>query len=193
MAEIAALAAFRTLLLINLSLFALTARGFGFKIVHPSSRGFRQVQLIFAFAALMSIWKAFTAPIQRNGHIAGIAILMLSCVLFNWAVRTNRKQPLSLAFSSDLPARLVVDGPYGYVRHPVYTAYLLTFAAPLITFLDPVLIASFLAPLFIYVRAARHEEGKFNQGDLGELYVRYQSQTGMFLPRIRSIVFRRKS
>jgi len=120
--------------------------------------------------------------------IGGLSALLLcaaSLALFWWAIRTNLSQPLSFAFSDDEPQHLVSTGPYRWIRHPFYSAYLLTWLAIPVATLQ--LLMLMLMPLLamgaIYVAAARIEEKKFAVSTLADAYTRYHHTTGAFLPR----------
>jgi protein-S-isoprenylcysteine O-methyltransferase Ste14 len=88
--------------------------------------------------------------------------------------------------------RLVTDGPYRYVRHPLYTALFLGYLGTLLALQSWTLVA--WLPVFVasYVLFAREEEKIMERG-FGEAYRAYRRQTGMFLPkwaRVRADVFR---
>lgn len=76
---------------------------------------------------------------------------------------------------------LVVDGVYGFVRHPQYTGLFLIITGFLIQW--PTLLTVIMAPVLIYayIRLSRSEEEvvqqKFNQS-----YLEYASRTPMFFP-----------
>ena len=115
----------------------------------------------------------------------------LACALFigaqaiwSWALVTTRRRPPTLAFTEDDPQLLYAEGPYRWIRHPFYTAYL-TFwvGAALATFWLPCVVAMFVLAA-IYLTAARHEEAKFARSALSGAYRRYAARTGMFFPRL---------
>lgn len=121
--------------------------------------------------------------------IGGLTALLLcaaSLALFWWAIHTNRRQPLSFAFSEDEPRHLVRSGPYRWIRHPFYSAYLLAWLAVPIATLQPLMLMPLLAMGAIYVSAALIEERKFEATPLNEAYRRYRARTGMLLPILRS-------
>ena len=81
-----------------------------------------------------------------------------------------------------MPAHLVTAGPYRRLRHPCYSAYLLSFAGGLTVSPTYWLGAVALLMLVLYYQAARYEERKFEHSPLGQDYARYRETTGMFLP-----------
>ena len=78
--------------------------------------------------------------------------------------------------------RLVMEGPYRWVRHPLYTALFVGYLGTVIGLQSWVLLLWF--PLFVwsYVIFAAEEERVMERG-FGEAYRRYRQQTGGFLPR----------
>jgi protein-S-isoprenylcysteine O-methyltransferase Ste14 len=80
------------------------------------------------------------------------------------------------------PSKLVVDGLYRYVRHPLYTAGLV------IIWLMPVMTCNLLAlniglTLYILIGAV-FEERKLLR-EYGEVYADYQKHTPMLIPGLR--------
>jgi len=80
-------------------------------------------------------------------------------------------------------AHRVIDvGPYGYVRHPMYTNYFIWIAS------TGLLLPHYLFPIILmmavigFYAMARREEQMLCQA-LGESYRVYMERTGMFLPK----------
>ncbi len=114
---------------------------------------------------------------------SGLLLCGLSLALFWLAVLSNRQRPLSFAFSDDEPRHLVCSGPYRWIRHPFYSAYLLAWLATPIATVQPLMLVPLLVMAAIYVAAARVEERKFEASPLASAYARYRTRTGMFVPR----------
>ncbi len=116
----------------------------------------------------------------------GIAVALygLSLWLFWWAVAVNRARPLSLAYSSDTPEHLVSEGPYAYIRHPLYVSYMLCWIAGVLATGRPALLATVLGMGWIYHRAALVEEAKFAASPLAGEYAGYMRRTGRYFPRM---------
>ncbi len=139
---------------------------------------------------------AVLAGIVTAGHVAaitderadwwsfilGTALYGGSAGLYLWAARTTWQRRLSLAFSGDQPAHLVTSGPYRWVRHPFYSAYLLYWCAGVVAAKEPWLIPTVGLMAGAFFLAARGEEAKFAATDLAADYARYQRRVGMFLP-----------
>lgn len=125
---------------------------------------------------------ARTAPTVFQ-FVAGGALYSLSLLLFLWASHYTRRHKLSLAFSEDTPNHLLSDGPWGYVRHPFYAAYLLSYVAGTVASGTGWTIAVFVVMATIYCLAAQHEERKFAGSDVHEEWLEWKRRTGMFWPR----------
>lgn len=95
-----------------------------------------------------------------------------------WSIRIGIKQA----------HRLVTQGPYTYIRHPLYTALFLGYLGTLLALQSWMLAAWF--PVFVasYVVFAKEEESVMDQG-FGEAYRTYRRETGMFLPNWSRIRF----
>ena len=61
--------------------------------------------------------------------IVGILLLAIANALFWLAVAAHGTDRPSVAFGATVPDRLVTSGPYRFVRHPFYLAYLVAFLA----------------------------------------------------------------
>jgi protein-S-isoprenylcysteine O-methyltransferase Ste14 len=80
------------------------------------------------------------------------------------------------------PPRLVTDGLYRYVRHPLYTAGLV------ILWLLPRLTWNLLAlniGLTAYIAAGAHFEERKLLAEFGDAYAKYQDRTPMLLPWVK--------
>ncbi len=114
--------------------------------------------------------------------MAAAAMIAVASMLFWWAVGTTRPRRLTLAFDDDQPSFLHLQGPYRWIRHPFYAAYVLFwFATSLATpgtlpWVVPIAFA------VTYLVAATKEERKFGASPLASEYARYRLRTGMLLP-----------
>ena len=83
--------------------------------------------------------------------------------------------------------RVVREGPYALVRHPLYVAAYLVWAAVAIGFGSPVAlgltIAYVIPGYWIYMRA----EESMLLAHFGDAYARYREEVGMLVPRLRGV------
>lgn len=115
-------------------------------------------------------------------QLAGAACYVSALALFWWTVRVNAVRPLSLAYCEDEPGHLVKDGPYRFVRHPFYSAYMLAWIGGVLAAENPFLLVTCVVMFRLYWAAAQAEELKFLNSPLREEYTAYQSRTGRFFP-----------
>jgi len=115
--------------------------------------------------------------------VLAICLCLLALVLFASACRATRGQPLSLAFDPAPAARIVMDGPYRYVRHPFYISYSITWlAGALATSWWPAWLMAGLM-LCAYACAAASEERALLRSHPDD-YSNYRTRTGAFVPRL---------
>ncbi len=147
------------------------------------SRGAWTVSLLSWVAFLI-----FVVEVLRRGTtrwwLYGLAMFLISLLLWLWTLRTTRHSPPTLAFTGDNPTQLFKDGPYRWIRHPFYTAYLSFWFGGLVV--DGSLASAMCVAVIgcIYLAAAIHEERKFSGSCLAGSYHAYAAATGMFLPRL---------
>lgn len=108
------------------------------------------------------------------GTLAGIGGLY-------WAHAT-----LGKFFSVDLEFQkrhaLITSGPYAYVRHPMYSAFVLFFAASAVLAANA-LIAAFSALLVLYILQRIPAEERMMRERFGAEYEGYSQTTGRLLPK----------
>lgn len=131
------------------------------------------------------LWQILSLPLSRVWVVACL-LFTLSAALWAWAVSRTRATPPTLAFTNDDPHFLLSAGPYRWIRHPFYSAYLLFWIGTALA--SPGLLgwAVVLTMGLIYRTAARQEERKFARSALAPRYRDYAEKTGGFFPRFWS-------
>ena len=110
-------------------------------------------------------------------------LLAGSLGLFCWTLATTRRRMLGLACGGDAPVSLHRRGPFEYVRHPLYTSYLVFWSAGAVAAGGLFWIVP-LAMGVVYSVIARGEERGFELSPLAAEYRAYREETGMFFPRV---------
>lgn len=124
-------------------------------------------------------------PAESPATVAAAMLLLgLAAVIFGAARRAHRDERPGLAFTSAVPAQLVVAGPYRWVRHPFYLSYLLGWTGGAVAAPQPWGTLPVPVMAALYYAAARDEERRLLASPLGDAYRRYQAASGMFLPRL---------
>lgn len=128
-------------------------------------------------------WLLVMFPASAPRLILALVMMAFSLALFWAAISATRTARLTLAYSADLPQRLVRAGPYRFVRHPFYSAYILFWLAGWVASGQEAYAIVPTVMFLLYLRAARMEEGKFASTELAPEYAAYRVSAGMFLPR----------
>lgn len=129
-------------------------------------------------------------PLDTVVQVVGTLLWIIGGALSIWAMRClGRFTRSEIEVVSD--HRLVTEGPYRRIRHPLYTALILM-GAGVALFLLNVLLAAlvFLSYGIARRRASLEEELLSSEEGLGLAYRQYMEGTGRFLPRPASKVRR---
>jgi protein-S-isoprenylcysteine O-methyltransferase Ste14 len=130
---------------------------------------------IITFIALMTI---------SDSPLLGLGLASLifgaSAALFFWAMSVSRGTTLDRVCVPATPQTILRSGPYAYVRHPFYTAYILYWAGCALATWHPALVIVFVVLAAAYVLAARREEASIMTSALRADYAAYRRTTGMF-------------
>jgi protein-S-isoprenylcysteine O-methyltransferase Ste14 len=131
----------------------------------------------FAFAYLLPypVWLRWVGALMLP---MGIGLLWLS------------HHHLGISFNSLVVIKersFIESGPYRWIRHPIYSAYFMSYIGGgllagnwVLTFI-PVLLFGFM----VQQRVGKEEETLIAQ--FGDNYSAYMARTGRFLPRVRSL------
>ncbi len=116
----------------------------------------------------------------------GFLVSLAGGLLFFAAVRALGRH-MTPAIQVQEGHQLVQEGPYRYIRHPVYTAIVTGATGLSLLYLSPILalITILLVGLATY-RARIEEELLGSSEGFGPAYSAYVARTGRFLPRTRS-------
>lgn len=179
-----------TFLIFALTVFAFVVfiigawAAFDVTVIEKRSRIFAICFLVSVFSTLAFQYR-YPRPESTLSYVC-FMVLFVAIIIFFCAVAANRKKKLTAVHSSDLPSHLTRSGPYRYVRHPFYLAYILTFFSSALAseHAVPTLCAAVAFANYLY--AAYSEEAKFAKSALAGEYRAYQASTGMFLPRLRT-------
>jgi protein-S-isoprenylcysteine O-methyltransferase Ste14 len=110
----------------------------------------------------------------------GVALTCAGVGLAIWARRTlgrNWSDKVVLKVGHEL----IRSGPYGYLRHPIYSGVLLAVAGSALTIGEWRCVAAFaLLGTNYYIKATREE--KILAANFGEAFAEHKRRTGFFLP-----------
>jgi methyltransferase len=155
-----------------------------------ASRDLNFSLIVLAYFAILYGTVAEFFLLNRQGLIfltlIGFSLLLISMALRFWAIRTLGPRwttDISAeAASSVMPRKLSREGPYQYVRHPVYIGAILeVIAIALMGQALYMLVFVLAVSLPLYVIRARIEEGTLRK-IFGDEYERYSAAVGAFVP-----------
>ena len=140
---------------------------------------------LYLLAGHTIAWAAVPLPAgaRWSGAVLGVAAL----ALFAWVHRS-----LGANYSWLLRVRaqhtLITDGPYRWVRHPMYSAFYLLHIAVALLSANAFIALTWLGGLaYLLTRRVREEEGMLIEA-FGAQYRRYMQRTGRFLPRLDGLL-----
>ncbi|CAD0106094.1 unnamed protein product [Aureobasidium uvarum] len=128
-----------------------------------------------------------SSPLQMIGN----TLMTMSVSLFSWTAYTTQRGRLPAIFGGKTPDFIIDYGPFAYVRHPAYTAYLLGWTGVLTAlaarddadWVVPALAACVLGIAGVYCTGVHMEEtqmlsGEENDGkvDLSKRYKEYMGK-----------------
>jgi len=127
-------------------------------------------------------WATIILPLWSR--LLGVILGIVALLWFIW-VHSSLGNNLSARLRIKDLQTLVTDGPYRWIRHPMYTAfYLLHLAAFLLT-ANWFIGATWSASLTIIIALRVEREEAMLLTRFGEQYSSYMRRTGRFMPRIK--------
>lgn len=91
-----------------------------------------------------------------------------------------------ILYKAQKAKQLAVEGPYQYIRHPQYVAFVLVMLGFL--FQWPTLVTLIMFPILVltYVRLSLREEKEVER-DWGDIYRKYANETPRFFPKLSKL------
>lgn len=145
--------------------------------------------ILYLFTGLVSIGEFFYKGNNINIYLTliGLVITILAAVIRRISIKTLGDQwAIHAVGPSKLQAehQLIEKGIYKYVRHPIYSSYILDLIGIALVFNSiHSLIFILLLNVPSYILRAKHEE-KHSIGKIGNSYVEYKSRTSFLFPWI---------
>lgn len=131
-------------------------------------------------------WLNWSSHIDVVLQAVGLGLWGLGMVVVVWAARVIGRYMAVNGVVVD--HRLVTDGPYRYVRHPVYASFTAIAVGTTLVFRSYLLLG--VAVVYLAASlwwAAAEEKVLSSPQGLGDGYRTYASRTGCFLPRVRRV------
>ncbi len=129
-------------------------------------------------------WLNWSTDIDLALQAVGLGLWALGISVGLWAARAIGGYGAVSGVTVD--HQLVSDGPYRYVRHPIYTALIAIAVGTTLVFRSYLLLGVAALSIFAHLWWAAAEEKLLSSPEgLGHAYNAYASRTGRFLPRVR--------
>lgn len=121
--------------------------------------------------------------------VTGMFLVLLGCA-FNVTGRLVLKSSWANQIRVYEGQRLLTNGPFAVVRHPLYASLIWMFIGGSLIYANPLALALTLGVFvpMMYVRAKK-EDALLEATFAGE-FAEYKSRTGMFLPKVRWLSWR---
>lgn len=117
--------------------------------------------------------------------LIGVCAACISIVLLGMCIGTHR-QPIHMFHDegeTKAAHHLVTYGPYRFVRHPIYTSYLLALIGSIMFCPQVGTIACLVYAWIVLSKTAAGEEKRLSEpSEFGQEYVDYMKHTGRFFP-----------
>lgn len=137
--------------------------------------------LIYAIQPAWLSWASLPLPLWMRW--SGVGIALAGFALLQWAQNTLGKN------WSDTPRMikeqsLITSGPYHFVRHPIYTAFLLILGSTLLISANWLIGFAWIGMTVLEVASRIGFEEKLMLEYFGDQYHEYMKRTGKLLPKI---------
>jgi protein-S-isoprenylcysteine O-methyltransferase Ste14 len=137
--------------------------------------------LLYAFRPGWLAWAAL--PFPHWLRWAGVGIALLGFAVLQWAQHTLGKN------WSDTPRMikeqsLVMNGPYRFIRHPIYTAFLLILGSPFLISANWLIGLAWVGMTALEVASRIGFEESLMLEYFGAPYREYMKRTGKLLPKL---------
>ena len=141
------------------------------------------LMLSVATYALNPRWMAWSsvrlpAPVRWSGAVVGTAALPVS-----WWVFKSIGKNITPTVATREEHELVIDGPFRWVRHPLYATGTTFFASLSVVTANWFMGLASLSVLVMLLVRLPEEEGRLLER-FGEEYAEYMKRTGCLLPRL---------
>jgi protein-S-isoprenylcysteine O-methyltransferase Ste14 len=140
--------------------------------------------LLYAIRPIWLAWASLPLPLWLRW--TGIGVALLGFALLQWAQDTLGKN------WSDTPRMmkgqsLITSGPYEFIRHPIYTAFLLILGSILLISANWLIGMAWIGMTIFEVASRIHFEENLMLEFFGEQYREYMQRTGQLLPRMNVV------
>jgi protein-S-isoprenylcysteine O-methyltransferase Ste14 len=146
-------------------------------------RGIETLGVLLYFVLLLLGEDFPFSPDPRATAPLGVALTLAGVLLNVWARRSLQSNfTVTLGIKQD--HELITTGPYAWVRHPIYTGFLLQFLGAALVYDSGATLLFLMLPFFVFFYWQSAEEEKLLVEHFGDAYRRYRVTTGRLLPKL---------
>jgi protein-S-isoprenylcysteine O-methyltransferase len=146
-------------------------------------RGIEVLGVVVYFAVLLLLEDFPFSPFPAASAPVGVAFTLAGVLLNVWARRSLQSNfTVTLGIKKD--HALITTGPYGWIRHPIYTGFLLQFLGAALVYDSGATLVFLLLPFCVFFYWQSKEEEKLLVERFGDAYRRYRVTTGRLLPKL---------
>jgi protein-S-isoprenylcysteine O-methyltransferase Ste14 len=139
---------------------------------------------IVIYVAVLAAGRDFAwAPFPEATAPAGLVLATSGAGLVVWS-RRRLQSNFTVTLGVKQDHELVAWGPYAWIRHPMYTGFLLQFAGGALLYNSGITLILLFLPFAAFFWWQSVEEEKLLLDHFGERYRRYRETTGRLLPRL---------
>jgi protein-S-isoprenylcysteine O-methyltransferase Ste14 len=139
------------------------------------------VASLIIFACEPSLLDFFTLPMPQVFQWIGFGLLVFALVLLNWIHMTLGKNFTDTVFIRR-EATLVTEGPYHYVRHPMYGAFFLLAVGFFLLSKNLFIGLTGLGLWYVLITLRLSIEEQKLRGTFGERWIAYAAKTAKLFP-----------
>ena len=115
----------------------------------------------------------------------GIAMYAVSLALFLAAIEASRRVPMTRTFVYEPKcSTILTQGPYRFIRHPIYLSYSLAWSAAPVATHNLLLGLTAVGMIVCYVASAQAEERLMLNGPRGRQFEEWSKRTWRLIPFI---------
>ena len=128
------------------------------------------------------------APLVQHNVLAITGLLLaVAALVGSWICWKRMGKSWRMGIDPNESTQLIVSGPYGYVRHPIYALSSLLMIGAVLVIPSPLMLGLAVIHLTFLQWEARREE-RHLLAVSGPQYAAYRARVGRFLPRWRKAV-----
>jgi len=151
-------------------------------VVRQPDAGALWGQLSFLSGIAALAWSGLFGGLALDaGPLGALAVMAAAVALYEWARRTVGPQRLHVGLSGRVPGAVMEDGPYRWLRHPFYLAYMLAFGAMAMALCSRVGSIVALVNVALFVGMTLHDEATLARSPLAGAYAAYRRRVGVLL------------